>query len=214
MKKITKNLLFTVLGLFMAASAYAQIEITPQAGYQVGSKYSYYDGYMKLKASGHFGVTVDFDINPIGAQIEVFYAFQDADFNIKDYFVFPYETFITKVNVHHIQAGFIQNFNYDEPLRPFAGISAGVSVFNPQYVEHGGAGYGYDPASRTKFSFGFTGGVKYFFTERIGLRMQAQLLIPLEWGGVYYTGGGGAITTGGSLLQLNFTGGLIFRLGD
>ncbi len=214
MKTLKKNLLFTFLGIFMAASTYAQIEITPQAGYQIGSKYNYYDGYMKLKASGHFGVTVDFDINPIGGQVEVIYAYQNADLNIKDYFYFPFETFITKFEVHHIQAGFIQNFNYDEALRPYAGMSAGISIFNPQYIESDGLRPGYDPANRTKFSFGFTGGVKYFFTERIGLRMQAQLLIPIEWGGVYYGYGGSVYTSGGSLLQLNFTGGLIFRLGE
>lgn len=214
MKTIKKNLLLSVLGLFIAASAYAQVEITPQAGYQVGSKYSYYDGYIKLAASGNYGVTVDFDINPVGGQVEIFYAFQNADLNIKDYFYFPYETFITEFDVHHIQAGFIQNFNYDEDLRPFAGMSAGVTVFNPGYIKSNGLQPDYDPGSRTKFSFGFTGGVKYFFTERIGMRVQAQLLIPIEWGGVYYGYGGSVYTSGGSLLQLNFTGGLIFRLGE
>jgi len=214
MKTLKKNLLFTVLGLFMAASAYAQIEITPQAGYQIGSKYSYNGGYMKLKASPHFGVTVDFDINPVGGQVEVIYAFQNADLNIQDYFYFPYETFITKFAVHHIQVGFIQNFQYDEPLRPYAGMSAGLAIFNPEYIESNGLRPGYDPSSTTKFEFGFTGGVKYFFTERIGLRVQAQLLIPIEWGGVYYGNGGSVYTSGGSLLQLNFTGGLIFRLGE
>ena len=119
MKIVTKNLFFLAFCLLMSFSAFAQIEVTPQAGYQVGSKYSYYDGYMKLKSSGHFGVTVDFDVNPIGAQVELIYAFQNADLNFKDYYFFPYETYITQFNVHHIQAGFIQNFNYDEPFRPF-----------------------------------------------------------------------------------------------
>ncbi len=214
MKTIKKNLLLTVLGLFIAASTYAQIEITPQAGYQIGSKYSYYDGYMKLKASAHYGVTVDFDINPVGGQVEVIYAFQHADLNIKDYFAFPQETYITTFAVHHIQVGFIQNFKYDEPLRPYAGMSAGIAIFNPEYIESNGFRPGFDPSSTTKFEFGFTGGVKYFFTDNIGIRMQAQLLIPIEWGGVYYGNGGGVYTSGGSLLQLNFTGGLIFRLGE
>ena len=113
MKIVTKNLFFLAFCLLMSFSAFAQIEVTPQAGYQVGSKYSYYDGYMKLKSSGHFGVTVDFDVNPTGAQVELIYAFQNADLNFKDYYFFPYETYITQFNVHHIQAGFIQNFNWN-----------------------------------------------------------------------------------------------------
>ena len=211
MQTIKKNLLFTALALFMAVSTYAQIEITPQAGYQVGSKYNFYDGYMKLKASGSYGVTVDFDINPLGGQIEFMYAFQNADLNIKPN-RFSSEIFITKFNVHHLQVGFLQNFNDDEDLVPFGGMSVGMAIFSPQNIES--VDLGYDSENRTKFEFGFTGGAKYFFTDRIGIRLQAQLLIPIEWGGVYYSNGGSVYTSGGSLLQLNFTGGLIVRLGE
>jgi len=147
---------------------------------------------------------------PFGGQIELVYAFQNADLNIKPNRFSP-EIFITKFNVHHIQVGFLQNFNYDEDLVPFGGMSAGMAIFSPQNIDSVDSGY--DPGSRTKFEFGFTGGAKYFFTDRIGIRLQAQLLIPIEWGGVYYSSGGSVFTTGGSLLQLNFTGGLIVRLG-
>ena len=211
MNTIKKNLLFTALALFVAVSTYAQIEITPQAGYQVGSKYNFYDGYMKLKASGSYGVTVDFDINPLGGQIEFMYAFQNADLNIKPNRFSP-EIYITNFNVHHIQVGFLQNFNDDEDLVPFGGMSAGMAIFSPQNIDS--VDLDYDPGNRTKFEFGFTGGAKYFFTDRIGIRLQAQLLIPIEWGGVYYSNGGSVYTSGGSLLQLNFTGGLIVRLGE
>lgn len=211
MNTIKKNLLFTALALFVAVSTCAQIEITPQAGYQVGSKYNFYDGYMKLEASGNFGVTVDFDINPLGGQIEFMYAFQNADLNIKPN-RFSSEIFITKFNVHHLQVGFLQNFNDDEDLVPFGGMSVGMAIFSPQNIDS--VDLDYDPGNRTKFEFGFTGGAKYFFTDRIGIRLQAQLLIPIEWGGVYYSNGGSVYTSGGSLLQLNFTGGLIVRLGE
>ncbi len=211
MNTIKKNLLFTALALFVAVSTYAQIEITTQAGYQVGSKYNFYDGYMKLKASGNYGVTVDFDINPLGGQIEFMYAFQNADLNIKPN-RFSSEIFITKFNVNHIQVGFLQNFNDDEDLVPFGGMSVGMAIFSPQNIDF--VDLDYDPGNRTKFEFGFTGGAKYFFTDRIGIRLQAQLLIPIEWGGVYYSNGGSVYTSGGSLLQLNFTGGLIVRLGE
>ena len=38
--------------------------------------------------------------------------------------------------------------------------------------------------------------------------------MPIEWGGVYISSGGGGVTTGGSILQLNFSGGLIFAFGE
>ena len=206
MKILKINFLTVILVAFITSSAFAQIEITPQAGYQIGSKYSYNGGYIKLKDSGQYGVTLNVDINDMGGQVEVMYAYQNAELRVQDYFIpeFHYETFITNVNTHHVQFGFIQNFNDDEALRPFAGLSGGFTIFDPAKSIY---------ASRTKFAFGLTGGIKYFFTDRIGMRMQAQLLMPIEWGGVYYTNGGGAITTGGTLVQLNFTGGLIFRMG-
>ena len=205
MKSLKINSIITILFVFITSSVFAQIEITPQAGYQIGSKYSYNGGYIKLKDSPQFGVTLNVDINDMGGQVEVMYAYQNAELRVQDYFFYPFETFISDVVTHHVQFGFIQNFNEDEALRPFAGLSGGFTVFDPSDSFL---------ASRTKFAFGLTGGVKYFFTDRIGMRIQAQLLMPIEWGGVYYTNGGGVITTGGTLVQLNFTGGLIFRLGD
>ena len=205
MKTFKLNIIIAILGMFITFSAFAQIEITPQAGYQIGSKYSYNGGYIKLKDSEQFGVTLNLDINDMGGQVEVMYAYQNAELRVQDYFFYPFETFITDVVAHHVQFGFIQNFNGDEALRPFAGLSGGFTIFDPSDSSF---------ASRTKFAFGLTGGLKYFFTDRIGIRMQAQLLMPIEWGGVYYTNGGGVITTGGTLVQLNFTGGLIFRLGE
>jgi len=37
--------------------------------------------------------------------------------------------------------------------------------------------------------------------------------MPIDWGGVYLGNGGSGVTVGGTLLQLNFTGGLIFAFG-
>ena len=205
MKTLKINIILAVIGVFTTSSMLAQIEITPQAGYQIGSKYNYNGGYLKLADSEQFGITLNVDINDDGGQVEVMYAYQNAELRVQDYFFYPYETFISDITVHHVQFGFIQNFNDEEKLKPFAGLSGGFSIFDPSDSFY---------ASRTKFSFGLTGGIKYFFTDRLGMRLQAQLLMPIEWGGVYYTNGGGVITTGGTLVQLNFTGGLIFRLGE
>jgi len=39
----------------MTSTAFAQLEITPQSGYQIGSKYSYNGGYIKLTSSAQYG---------------------------------------------------------------------------------------------------------------------------------------------------------------
>ncbi len=53
------------------------------------------------------------------------------------------------------------------------------------------------------------GCIKYFFSDRIGLLLQAQLLMPIDWGGIYI----GGVAAGGAMVQLNFSGGLIFAFG-
>jgi len=85
MKTLKVNLILAVTFMFIASSAFAQIEITPQAGYQIGSKYSYNGGYIKLSDSEQFGVTLDFDINDYGGQVEVMYAYQNAELRVQDF---------------------------------------------------------------------------------------------------------------------------------
>ena len=197
-------LLITVILLAVTHSIYAQkIEITPQYGYQVGAKYNYYGGYLKLKSSDQYGLT--FGVNATDdITVEFMWAQQNTNIRIKDFQVAPQETDLTDVVVNHYQIGAMHMFGYSE-ARPFIGLSAGWSTFNPEMEIYNGT---------TTFTLGVSGGLKYFFTDRIGIRIQSQLLMPVSWGGVYVGGGGGGVTAGGSILQLNFSGGLIIGLGN
>ena len=195
-----------VMAIIMALTeaVYAQkVEITPQYGYQIGAKYNYYGGYVKLKDSDQYGLT--FGINATDdITVEFMWAQQNSEIAVQDFQFFPKETDLTDVVVNHYQFGAIHMFGYSE-ARPFFGLSAGWSTFNPDGEIYDGT---------TTFTLGISGGLKYFFTDRIGVRIQSQLLMPVSWGGVYVGGGGGGVSAGGSVLQLNFSGGLIIGLGE
>ena len=197
-------LLIAVLCTAVSHFSYAQkVEITPQYGYQVGAKYNYYGGYLKLKSSDQYGLT--FGINASDdISVEFMWAQQNTDIRIKDFKFYPQETKLTDVVVNHYQIGAIHMFGYSD-ARPYAGLSAGWSTFNPDLDTFDGT---------TTFTLGISGGLKYFFSDRIGIRLQSQLLMPVSWGGVYVGGGGSGVTAGGSILQLNFSGGLIIGLGN
>ena len=64
---------------------------------------------------------------------------------------------------------------------------------------------------------GITGGAKIYFSKRVGLRLQAQALAPIQGSGFYMFAGsggsGGGVSVYSTLVQFGFTGGLIFRLG-
>ncbi len=200
-----KNLLVVIAMLLaMTSTVHAQkIEITPQYGYQIGAKYNYYGGYVKLKSSDQYGLT--FGVNATDdITVEFMWAQQNTSISIQDFQFYPQETELSDVIVNHYQIGAMHMFGYSE-ARPFVGLSAGWSTFNPDLDLYDGT---------TTFTLGISGGLKYFFTDRIGIRIQSQLLMPVGWGGVYIGGGGGGVTAGGSILQLNFSGGLIIGLGD
>lgn len=188
--------------LLFSGSVHAQkFEITPQYGYQVGSKWNYYGGYVKLKSSDHYGFTLDLSLSD-NLQAEFFWAQQNSTVAVKDVILYPREEDVTDARVDHFQFGIINTFGYSD-AKPFVGMSAGWSTFSPDEN---------DFRSNTSFTIGFSGGLKYFFSDHIGLRLQGQLLMPVQWGGFYIGTGGSGVTTGGSILQLNFSGGLIIAI--
>lgn len=180
-----------------------KVEITPQYGYQIGAKLNYNGGYIKLKSSDQYGLT--FGVNVADdVSVEFMWARQNTSVNVKDVVYYPQETEVTEATIDHYQIGAIHMFGYSD-AKPFVGLSAGWSNFNPEEEDY---------FSNTNFTLGLTGGLKYFFNKRVGLRLQAQLLMPVNWGGIYVGGGGSGVTVGGSILQLNFSGGLIIGLGS
>lgn len=200
-----KNILIVIaISMVLTEIVYAQkIEITPQYGYQIGAKYNYYGGYVKLEGSDQYGVT--FGINATDdITVEFMWAQQNSSVAVKDFQFYPRETELTDVVVNHYQIGATHMFGLSN-ARPFVGLSAGWSTFNPDRKIYDGT---------TTFTLGINGGLKYFFTDRIGIRIQSQLLMPVSWGGVYIGGGGAGVSAGGSILQLNFSGGLIIGLGN
>ena len=198
--KIILSLLFVFIAFYSNAQ---KIEITPQYGYQIGAKYSYYGGYLKLTDSDQYGLTVGAPISD-NVQLEFMWAQQNATVRIKDpLYGYPRETDVTDIKVNHYQIGVNHIFGYGDAV-PFFGMSAGWSTFNPDDRQYN---------SSTKFELGISGGLKYFFTNNLGIRLQTQLLMPIDWGGVYFSNSGSGVSVGGTILQLNFSGGFIFAFG-
>lgn len=201
MKKIV---LVLAIILLCSVDTYAQkVEITPQYGYQLGAKYNYYGGYLKLHDSDQYGLTVGINASD-DVTVEFMWAQQNSKVSVKDAIFYPKETEISDIQANHYQLGAIHMFGYSD-ARPFAGLSAGWSTWNPEdsFLD-----------SHTTFTLGISGGLKYFFSDRIGLRLQTQLLIPMNYGGFYVGSGGGGVAVSGNVLQLNFSGGLIIGLGN
>ena len=96
-------------------------------------------------------------------------------------------------------------------LEPYAGLQAGMVIFNVENPETGNSD------NAVKFSWALRAGLNIWVTEKIGIKMQAGLLSAVQsvGGGLYFgTGGAGAGVTGYSTFyQWNLGGGLVFNLG-
>jgi hypothetical protein len=95
-------------------------------------------------------------------------------------------------------------------IEPYAGLQAGMVVFNLKNPDSGATG------SSTKFAWGLRAGINIWASEKVGIKLQAGLVSAVQsvGGGFYFgTGGAGAgVSSYSSFYQFNLGGGLVFNL--
>lgn len=207
-----KKLLGVLFGLsFLIPGAYAQIEIHGYGGYVPGSTTAYsYNGYrLRIDGGGNFGVSISKSL-PIGASVEL--GFSQFNSTIKQNggivdIVKPQD-----ISVEYYQLGVVKPLMDGESFIPYGLFSLGASRFDPKL----------DPQDYWRFAMNAGLGIKYFVSDKIGIRLQARVLMPLYFSGAGFgcgigTGGascGGGIGMGSEILQADFTGGVVLRVGQ
>lgn len=93
----------------------------------------------------------------------------------------------------------------------FGGVMAGAAIINVDNPDNNTSN------SATKFAWGLKFGVNIWASEKVGIKLQGQLMSAVQGagGGLYFgTGGAGAgISTYSSMYQFGLGGGLTFALG-
>lgn len=96
-------------------------------------------------------------------------------------------------------------------VEPYGGLELGMAIFNIENPDNN------ENRSTTKFAWGLKLGTNIWLTEKVGLKLQGELLSAVQsaGGGFYFgTGGAGAgISTYSTLYQWMLGGGLTFKLG-
>jgi hypothetical protein len=201
MKKIYLSLCLLVLAPFVLISQ--TVEITPFGGYVFPSTWYASNGNLRLIGNGQYGAMVNIGITP-SVDLDLIYNRSDtrAEINAIGY---NYEE--VPLSINYFQVGGTQNFRINKLLSPFVGANIGGCLTAPEGEYN----------DQWFFSVGLLGGAKLYFSKRIGLRLQAQLYMPIQGAGyMFYFGPGGSgstVTLTSTLVQFGFTGGLIFRLG-
>lgn len=206
-----------ILIIFSTASSltWAQSsELTPSIGYQFGTRLNYGPNYIQIDDSEQFSLTLAHELqsNLMG---EITYMRHSTKLNIRDVIISPSTTKLSSLNADWILVGASKYFREDN-VRPFAGLGMGLVFLTPQDEN-------YDIISRsldneTKFTFTFKAGTNIMLNDNIGINLQFNMFLPIEWGGVYVGGGSGGVSGGvsasGSTIIAGVSGGLVFRFGD
>lgn len=201
MKNHTPKILgFTLLLVALTGQMKAQhLEITPFAGYETSGRVSTSLGYLRVADGVNFGGAISFGFDE-DAQIEFTYNHLNSELSLdngsSDYTITP-------VNVDYYLLGALKAQRFGERWLPFAGASFGFVHYGTPEEDYG---------NESLFVISIAGGLKVLFSERIGLRIQARLLLPLYYSGAYFeygtTGSGYGITSTCVMVQGDFTGGL------
>jgi hypothetical protein len=206
---------FSALFLLVSVNAQSQgIRLNAYSSYvfddQVDSYYDqtdYYNG--TIKGGYQWGAGLEYMVRP-NYGVELMYLRQDtkAPLNYYNNGV-KFANFDLGIN-YIMLAG---NRYFSKPggmVEGFAGGMLGVDVTSVKNPTNGNS------TTKTFFSWGFRGGANIWASEKVGIKLQAQLLSAVQsvGGGFYFgTGGAGAgVSTLSSMYQFGLGGGLVFKL--
>jgi hypothetical protein len=209
-----KKIILAVLVLISMDAAAQGLRLHANANYVFDDKVdSYYstDAYFngKLKGGLQWGAALEYMLRPEYG-LELSYYRQDSKANLNT-FLYPVQKHDFDVSVNYVLlSGARYVHKPGSKAEAYGGVGLGVAFLDAK-----------DPAipsnsnSSTAFAWQVRGGVIIWASEKIGLKLQAQLQSAVQsvGGGVYFgTGGAGAgVSTYSSILQFGLGGGLVFN---
>ena len=156
---------FFIVGVGPTEAAAPSFEITPLVGFSVGGDFGDFDEAnnwqsLDLDEEAHYGLSLGFKYDE-QSLVEVFYSHQETSF-IPNANVFGINKFDLNVDYFHFAGTHIVT---TEGVMPFVTASVGATHFDPDSSE-------FD--SEIKFSFSIGGGVRYFFSEHVGFKLEGR----------------------------------------
>ena len=204
MKHLIHFFTIAVVCFFCQASLHAQsIELMPFAGYTFPENFDVYRGEVRISGGFTYGGNLIFNISELYG-VELIYSRQDAegDVNVVGFM----DGRDIPLSVNYIQAGGVRYFPLNGGVTALAGLNLGAAGIVPKE----------DYEQAWRFAIGLKGGIKYYFTERVGLRVQANMQVPVQGtgAGIFVGTGGSGVTVDAfsTIFQFSFTGGLVFKL--
>lgn len=213
-----KKLIIIALVLISTQGLFAQVEIGGFGGWLwTGSIPAWYQD-IKVSDVGNYGVTAGYQVHDeMIVEFEWNHTNNTATFREYDLSGRPTGDPVNMpLTLNYYMLGFNYLVTQNEPVVPYGLVNLGVL-----HTQSEGS-TSIASQSNTWFTAGLGGGLRYYLNDRIGIRLQARLLLPMQFGGVGFgcgigTGGGGCgagVSTYTNIIQGDFTGGIILKLGS
>jgi len=203
MKRIL--LLLIVSGVFLADTAAQQIELGGFYGYNLNTRARTYYGDYTLYNTPNYGGQLS-----VGLSQDMFVelTYNRSDTEIRYYYNNAYEPL--DMSSEYFQIGGLQQIQTGGPLLPFGEVSFGTTRYNLKETPTDGTFYSHD---KWFFSMALALGAKVHIGDKLGLRLQARMGLPMGFNGIWLGTGGAGASFYVPVAQFDFTAGLFLRLG-
>jgi len=211
MKKIGYTLIFIFLAAILSLPSFGQgkrMELGVMMGYQLAGKVQYVEGELKMENAANWMIFGNVEV-AYETQVEFSYSQMQTTATFTPYKSgYDYETFDLRISYFQVEA--LKTFASNGKLEGFGLFGGGASWGKPLDTK-------YNDVWRFAMSLGLGG--KVYFSEKVGIRLQGRLLLPM-----YFAGVGGYCGTGGGcgmslnswvpVVQGDFSGGIFFVIGQ
>ncbi|MBS1545206.1 MAG: hypothetical protein JST14_16335 [Bacteroidetes bacterium] len=180
------------------------LKLTPFGGYTLQDKVYGYYGDLIIRSGPHYGGMLSVQVSST-LKFDLTYSHQSTTYNVKDYSG-EGRSGDYSGSASYIMIGTTHSPDLNARIAPFGGFMLGAGIFTPSR----------NLSEEWKFSVGGKLGMIYHFSDRVGLLLQTQLMIPVQSLGLGVgcgtSGCGGGGTTSSTATQLGFTGGVEIKL--
>jgi hypothetical protein len=208
MKKFKTIIYILIFGLTSNILIAQNFDLTPFYGYQMNGGIEFYEGELSVENAQFLGGTFDIMVME-GMGVRLMYSYTKTPAEFRPHLgyetAFPGRKF-DLINDYY-QIGVIKGVVKGK-AEPYGVLTMGATRFKAE-------GDGVSDDDRVKFAMTLGAGLKIFLSDRIGLKFEGAMMMPIYFQGVSFyfgTGGTGAGVSGAvPLFQGNFNGGIVFR---
>jgi hypothetical protein len=185
-----------------------KVELSPLVGYETGAYINYNAGRLHIIGGLDYGGSLNVGLGG-GRYAELSYTHMKGSLENESV---SNTVRLCDLGVDYYSAGVLQEMKPDAKATPYGLFTLGVVNYRPSNPTDPANHY----ANENKMHISLAGGVKINASEKVGIRLQARLLMPLYYAGTYFsagTGGAGYGVSGGIIgVQGDFTAALVIKL--